>query len=424
MSSIYERYLRELGVSTAADLAKLHPSEALQYYAEYESLAASLSATSASDYIARQSMDAFLPDIAGLNAADHYSSAVGAANLVERSVIEDLARGYPSGIAAFEQDRLSNTLRYNEISQIAQFESPLASYRESAATWAAGEDWKPAAHSLLSGMDMAHVSSVNSMMEDWRTRDGYAQAFSTLASMSDDISGSAASFDRYASLVGDLRHLNFTPDFKMSPEARLVAYRDVGFDTEILKPNQRALSAMLSINGYPAPNVWARYNRIIVPKKKVKLSDHLRNLKPTQFQIRGYGEARALEVWLREFIDQKMSLFYGDDWYKEHAPRKIIGKLEKNGVNQDNMTGEIVLKEADFAHYLSIIEDHWDNVFEEIFVCWDETHGMLKNFKNLRVAIMHHKGFGKADLVQLRVCARWFEEKIDAHENDQFYMDE
>lgn len=220
--------------------------------------------------------------------------------------------------------------------------------------------------------------------------------------------------DSYRPLIGDIRDIVFKPDFEASPQSRLGSYLDAGFNPTLLKPSQKALVGMLGINGFVEPGLWQHGGRIIVPVRR-PLRARVKDFKLTPLQRQAYNELGELERWLRAFIDEEMSAVYGEDWYKTHAPKKLMGRINKMNLSDDDITGIIVLDDADFAHYLEIILDdnRWVDVFIHIFGDRDEAAAMLKLFKELRASVAHYKGFTKADFVNVRVCFRWFEEKID-----------
>src|SRR3546814_3152683 len=91
--------------------------------------------------------------------------------------------------------------------------------------------------------------------------------------------------------------------------------------------------------------VWERRNGLIVPKRRQRLAEKLRALKPTKFERKGYNESCALERWLRQFIDEEMSIFYGFDWHKTRAPKALRGRIKKFEINEDDVSGIIVLED-------------------------------------------------------------------------------
>ncbi len=289
------------------------------------------------------------------------------------------------------------------------------SYRNSAESWLSGNRWQPATHSILHGIESKKAAAIDTLIHDWRHKPGYADIFSTLATISDAMIAARGGLGSYASLVGDVRSLVFSDDFEYSPQARLNAYRNIGFDMGLLKPNQHALATMLTLNGYVDPNLWQRDGRLIVPVKRLDMKARLKELKPTRLQTKAYREVGALERWLRAFIDDQMSSTYGEDWYETYAPKKLLNRIKSKSPDNGEICGMFVLDDADFAHYIEIIlhETHWVDVFSYIFSDREETEGMLNLFKKLRIAVAHFKGFSKADFSQLRVYARWFEAQTE-----------
>src|SRR3546814_19143208 len=120
--------------------------------------------------------------------------------------------------------------------------------------------------------------------------------------------------------------------------------------------------------------VWERRNGLIVPKRRQRLAEKLRALKPTKFERKCYNESCALERWLRQFIDEEMSICYGFDWHKTSAPKELLGRIKKFEINEDDVSGIIVLDEADVPQYLEIIlhDDYLDTVFEPFFESREE----------------------------------------------------
>lgn len=292
-------------------------------------------------------------------------------------------------------------------------------YYDSVSAWVEGSLWQPPPHSLLSGLNNARLADINATIEPWRHRPGYAESFSALAMASDAMSATGGSPDSYRPLIGDIRDLVFSPDFESSPQSRLRSYLDAGFNPTLLKPSQKALVGMFGINGFIEPSLWRRDGHIIVPARK-PLRARVKDFKLTPLERKAYKELGELERWLRAFIDEEMSAVYGEDWYKTHAPKKLMGRINKMNLGNDDITGIIVLDDADFAHYLEIIldENRWSDVFIHIFGDHDETAVMLKLFKKLRLSVAHYKGFCKADFANFLVCFRWFEEKIDGSMNE------
>lgn len=351
-----------------------------------------------------------------------------------RAAADIAAREYASGHLSDEllrMDRQMGVITASDSISTFPEPSPLSaalmqdqidSYSRVAELWIAGDRWHPSILSVLSGIDENQATIIGASIDRWRDMPGYTEAFSAMASASDAIAASHASIDSVASLVGDVRAMRYAADFQQSQSARLTAYLDAGFDPDLLKPNQQALSAMLTLNGYVDPAVWLRRDGLAIPFKRVPLKARLKALKPTKFQVIGYREIGALERWLREFIHEEMSVAYGEDWYKHRAPKSLMGKFKKRFGEDVDISGEIVLDEADMSHYIDIIlqDDHWAEVFSFTFENWDDTRAKLTLLKSLRVSVAHFKGFGKADLTQVRVCARWIAEKID----DDPYEDE
>lgn len=289
------------------------------------------------------------------------------------------------------------------------------SYLGSATGWLNGDLWAPSHHSPLYGLEAAKLAAINAMMDGWRHREAYADAFSALATASDAMRATRGALDSYASVIGDVRSLKFGPEFVSNPEVRMRAYRDAGFNTDITKPNQAAVTAMLTLNGFTNPQTWERHGRLIVPPKP-RMRQRLKELKPTPLQMKAYRETFALECWLREFIDEQMSFHYGDDWYKSRAPKSLMGRINKKANGTIEVNGMYVLTDADFADYIEIIvknDQHWNDVFSHVFADREETKKLVEMFKTLRILVSHFKGYSKADLFQLRFCARWFEIRTD-----------
>jgi hypothetical protein len=289
------------------------------------------------------------------------------------------------------------------------------SYRESAESWIAGNQWQPAAHSIFHGIESEKAAAIDALINGWRNKPGYADAFSALATASDAMTAARGGLGSYASLVGDVRSLAFTPDFESSAQARLTAYRNAGFDTALLKPNQHALTTMLTLNGYVDPSLWQHDGHLIVPAKRPGMQARLKGLKPTRLQAKAYREVGALECYLRIFIDEQMSYFYGEDWYEARAS-KLVNQFKKKTEGEEPISGVAVLESANISDYIKIILDdtHWADIFSDIFSDREETKAMFAIFRGLRNALAHyHKGFSKADLVELRVYASWFEKQTE-----------
>lgn len=421
--------------SSATDTAALYYQSPIS---EELSLLRGLRGTLANQSVIQREVDSIVRQIASASALEEQnlqtavslfglrgSDIASLQGLPQTVIAEQLMhqRAQSRLIADIVQDRSQAALYARDygsmLRQIAQPEAAsgvgFESYRHSAEAWVAGQGWQPSARSFLDGIEGGQSAALNAVMDGWRDKPGYADAFKAIAASSDAMAATRGDYSAFASLFGDIKALSYSPDFETSPQVRLRAYLDAGLDPLLLKPNQHALASMLTMNDFIDPSLWERSGSLIVPPKR-RMRKRLQHLKPTRLQRLAFAETGALERWLREFIDDEMSYAYGDEWYKERAPKSLMGRIRKREIGEDGISGVIVLDDADFAHYLEIIlhPDHWDEVFCYIFNDRDETDGMLRLFKNLRKAIAHFdRGYSKADLSQLRLCTRWFEEKAD-----------
>jgi hypothetical protein len=121
---------------------------------------------------------------------------------------------------------------------------------------------------------------------------------------------------------------------------------------------------------------------------------------------------QRFETNLPRFIDQQITMAFGDDWIKQRVPGEIW-KTWHDKRERAREAGEWVwplIAYADFAHYLPIIirKDNWEAVFRPVFQRRESVPESFQRLYLLRIATMHARPITQDDELYLYVEAKRF----------------
>ncbi len=111
----------------------------------------------------------------------------------------------------------------------------------------------------------------------------------------------------------------------------------------------------------------------------------------------------SFESELRRFIESKLKVAYGDDWWERCIRKEIKEKAEKK-LKEEIKKGKTVSKMdgLQFAHYEQIICDsqNW-KVFQVIFGDKNVLMGHLRTIVEIRNRVAHHREITRDDKIKL-----------------------
>lgn len=155
-------------------------------------------------------------------------------------------------------------------------------------------------------------------------------------------------------------------------------------------------------------------------ERKAKLAAMLEANKQPRLVRQAMADIYRFERTLREVIHIAMSREYGDDWAHRQLPLCGCQKVLSHWDDTDSV--ETILDDADFMHYIWIIEysDHFEKVFAAGFEEPQLAPQLLRKIRNLRQGPYHSRGFTQQDALDLRLAMNelitGLEELLDSHE--------
>ncbi len=177
-------------------------------------------------------------------------------------------------------------------------------------------------------------------------------------------------------------------------------YLERGLDPNLTDFSNSAFEENASISGIKIklPSTAKEYDL-----KTDNLSDEV----GLERMIIAYGYILQLEIYMRCFIDERMTQEYGLNWQKSGIPNEMrkqwIEKREK--ANSNGKQDLPLVQYADFTDYVQIIvqRNNWDKVFKSVF---KRQSSVIESFQRLfpiRISIAHSRLITKEDELYLYV---------------------